>query len=95
MHKNPKRLLLGILIICFVSMFSGFAFGGGIATVLGTINDENQIVDNTGTVYEVADNAMGKEVMAHVGQKIQAKGTVIEDEGLKMITITSYTIIKE
>jgi hypothetical protein len=95
MHKNPKRLLLGILIICFVSMFSGFAFSGGSATIVGTINDENQIVDNAGIVYEVADNALGKEVMAHVGKKIQAKGTVIEDDELKMITITSYTIIKE
>jgi hypothetical protein len=95
MHKSPKRLLLGILIIGFVSMFSGLAFSGGVATIVGTINDENQIIDNAGIVYEVADNALGKEVMANVGKKIQAKGTVIEDEGLKMITITSYTIIRE
>jgi hypothetical protein len=95
MHKNTKRLLTGILILSFVSMFSEFALGGGDVTIVGTINDENQIVDNAGIVYEVADNAMGKEAMAHVGKKIQAKGTVIDDEELKMITITSYTIIKE
>ena len=94
MHKNTKRLLTGILIIGFVSMFAGFAIGGDV-TIVGTVNDENQLVDNAGTVYEVADNEKGEELMEHVGKKIQVKGTVMEDEDGKLITITSYTVMEE
>jgi len=95
MHKNTKRLLTGILIFSFVSMFAGFALGGGNVTIVGTVNDDNQIVDNAGVVYEVADNEMGEEVMEHVGKKLQVKGTVMEDEEGKSISITSYTVIEE
>ncbi len=94
MHKNTKRFLTGILIIGFVSMFAGFAIGGDV-TIVGTVNDENQIVDNAGTVYEVADNEKGEELMEHVGKKIQVMGTVMEGDDGKMITITSFTVIEE
>jgi hypothetical protein len=76
-------------------MFAAIASSGGEVTVVGTINDEYQIVDDGGVVYEVADNEMGEEVLSHVGKKVQVKGTVMEDEGLKLITITSYTVIGE
>ena len=94
MYKLTKRLLTGILIIGFVSMFAGFAIGGNV-TIVGTVNDEYQIVDEAGTVYDVEDNEKGQEITEHVGQKIQVKGTVMEDEDGKMITITSYTVIEE
>jgi hypothetical protein len=94
MHKYTKRLLTGILVLSFVSMFAGFAIGGEV-TIVGTVNDDNQIVDNAGAVYEVGDNDMGEEVMEHVGKKLEVKGTVMEEEDSKMITITSYTVIEE
>ena len=94
MHKNNKKLLTGILILSFVSMFAGFAIGGDV-TIVGTVNDENQIVDDAGTVYDVADNEKGEELMEHVGKKIQVMGTVMEDEDLKVVTITAYTVLEE
>jgi len=94
MHKNIKKLLTGILVLSFVSMFAGFAVGGDL-TIVGTVNDENQLVDNDGTVYELADNEKGQELMEHVGKKIQVMGTVVEGDDGKLITITSYTVIEE
>jgi len=94
MHKNTKKLLTGILILSFISMFAGFAIGGDV-TVVGTVNDENQIVDNDGTVYDVADNEKGEELMEHVGKKIQVMGTVMEGDDGKLITITSFTVVEE
>lgn len=94
MHKTTKRLLTVILIIGFVSMFAGFAIGGDV-TIVGTVNDEYQIVDDAGTVYDVADNEKGEELMEHVGKKIQVKGTVMEGDDGKLITITSYMVIEE
>jgi len=94
MHKNIKRFLTGILVLSFVSMFAGFAIGGDV-TIVGTVNDENQIVDDAGTAYDVADNEKGDELIEHVGKKIQVKGTVTEGDDGRLITITSYTVIEE
>ena len=94
MRKNIKRLLTGILVFSFVSVFAGFAIGEDV-TIVGTVNDENQIVDNAGTVYEVADNEKGEELMEHVGKKIQVMGTVMEGDDGKLITITSFTVVEE
>ena len=95
MYKNIKRLLTGVLIISFVSMFAGLALSEGNVTIVGTINDENQLIDSAGVVYEVADNEMGEEVIEQVGQKLQVRGTVMEGEDGKMITVTSYTVVEE
>ena len=95
MHQNIKRLLTVALIFSFVFMFAGLALSGGGVTIVGIINDDSQIVDNDGVVYEVTDNDMAEEVMEHVGKKLEVKGTVMEEEGSKMITITSYTVLEE
>lgn len=95
MNKNIKKLLMGALIVSFVFMVAGPALSGGDVTIVGTLNDDNQIVDNAGVVYEVAENDMGEEVMEHVGKKMEIKGTVMEEEDSKMITITSYTVLEE
>lgn len=95
MNKNIKKLLMGALIVSFVFMVAGPALSGGDVTIVGTLNDDNQIVDSAGVVYEVAENDMGEEVMEHVGKKMEIKGTVMEEEDSKMITITSYTVLEE
>jgi hypothetical protein len=90
-----KKLLTVALIFSFVFMFAGPALSGGGVTIVGIINDDSQIVDNDGIVYEVTDNDVAEEVMEHVGKKLEVKGTVMEEEGSKMITITSYTVLEE
>ena len=95
MDKNVKRFLTGVLILCFVSTFAGLALAGGDVTIIGTINDDNQFVDSSGTVYEVVDNEMAGEVLEHVGEKVQVMGTVMEGDAGKTITITSYEVIEE
>ena len=86
---------MGALIVSFVFMIASPALSGGAVTIVGTLNDDNQIVDNVGVVYEVAENDMGEEVMEHVGKKLEIKGTVIEEEDSKMITIASYPVLEE
>lgn len=63
-------------------------------TITGTINDANQLVDNTGQTFEIADTDEGNELLTHVGEKVQIKGTVMEDESKKELSISSYEIIK-
>ncbi len=52
---------------------------------------EEYIVD-----YFVADNEKGKELLKHVGEKVKATGTVVEEEdGDLLITVTKYEVIKK
>jgi phosphotransferase system IIA component len=43
----------------------------------------------------VADTEQGKELMTHVGMNVQVKGTVLESEGKKQISVSAYEIIKK
>ena len=63
--------------------------------ISGTINGTNQLVDKDGQIFNVADTEAGKELVTHVGQKVQVKGTVLENEGKKEISVSAYEIIKE
>jgi hypothetical protein len=63
--------------------------------ITGTINDTNQLVDKDGQAFGVADNEQGNELLTHVGEKVEVKGTVMESEGKKLIDVSSYKVIKE
>ncbi len=63
--------------------------------ITGTINDANQLVDKDGQIFDVADTEKGKELLTHIGMKIQVTGTIMESEGKKLISISTYEIIKE
>jgi len=52
-------------------------------------------VDKDGQIFDVADTQQGKELVTHVGLKVQVKGTVMESEGKKQISVSAYEIIKE
>jgi len=62
--------------------------------ITGTINNSNQLVDQDGQIFSVADNEQGKALLSHVGMKVQVKGTVLESEGKRLITVTAYEILK-
>jgi hypothetical protein len=63
--------------------------------ITGTINNANQIVDKDGQIFQVADTKEGKELVTHVGMKVQVKGTVLENEGKKQISVSAYEIMKK
>ncbi len=97
-----RTICLVVCALFMVVMMSGVALSAekkaaeqeqGIM-ITGTINDSNQLVDNDGQIFDIADNEQGNELLTHVGMKVQVKGTVLESEGEKLITVTAYEIIK-
>ncbi len=106
-----KRTIGMVVCALFVVvMMSGVAFSAekGAATaekgaamqdqemmITGTINNANQIVDKDGQIFDVADTEEGKELLTHVGMKVQVKGTVLEKEGKKQISVSAYQIMKK
>jgi hypothetical protein len=95
MNKNMKKILLGILIVGLTVFLSGIAVGQSEVSVSGVVNDDGQLVDDEGMTYDIADNDEGNEVMEMVGRKVSVKGTVMEADGTKIITISSFEIIEE
>ena len=95
MKKTSKNILLGILIISLTVFLSGVALAESEVSISGVINEDGQLVDDGGMTYDIAENDEGNEVMEMVGQKVSVKGTVVEAEGTKLITISSFQIIEE
>jgi hypothetical protein len=95
MEKNMKKVFLGILIIGLTVFLSGTAIAGAEVSISGVINEDGQLVDNDGMAYDIAESEEGDQVMEMVGSKVTVKGTVMESEGTKIITISSFKVIEE
>ncbi|UCH23299.1 MAG: hypothetical protein JSU83_08880 [Deltaproteobacteria bacterium] len=64
-------------------------------TIVGEINEEYQIVAD-GVVYEVASNELGDYLVRnHISAKVKVSGTVSEQEGIKIITVSSFELLAE
>ncbi|MGD9237649.1 MAG: hypothetical protein PVF09_13285 [Desulfobacterales bacterium] len=95
MKKNTKKFFLGILIISLTVFISGLALAGSEVSISGVINEDGQLVDNSGMAYDIADSEQGGELMEMIGQKVTVKGTVMEAEGTKIITVSSFEVVQE
>lgn len=94
MKKSIKKTFLWILVIGLAAMVSGIAVAGNEVSITGTVNEDSQLVDNSGNVYDIADTDEGNDVMGMTGKKVSVKGTIMEEEGTKIISITSFEIIE-
>jgi hypothetical protein len=94
MRINMQKIFSGILIIGFIALLAGMAAAADEVSITGTINTDSQLVDDSGAAYDIGDNEKGNEVMELVGKKVSVKGTVMEAEGTKIITITAFDVIE-
>ena len=90
MKKNTKKIFLGILIVGLTVFLSGIAVAGSEVSISGVINEDGQLVDNSGMTYDIAEGDEGNELMEMAGQRVTVKGTVMEAEGTKIINVSSF-----
>jgi len=95
MKKNKRFLFMGLCAIIIIAFLSGTAISGETMTITGTVNDNYQIVADDNQVYDVVDNEKGAEVTDLVSKKVKVTGTIEEEDGKKVITVTSHEIIGE
>jgi hypothetical protein len=95
MKKNMKRTFIAILIIGLTVFISGIALAGSQISISGVINEDGQLVDGNDIAYDLAENEQGEQIMEMVGQKVAVKGTVMDDEGTKVITVTEFKLLEE
>ena len=63
--------------------------------ISGVINEDGQLVDDGGMAYDIAENEEGDQLLEMIGQKVAVKGTVMEEDGTKVITVTEFKLLKE
>lgn len=90
MKRHIKKISLGILIMGLTVFLSGIAVAGSEVSISGVINEDGQLVDNNGMAYDIADTEAGGELMEMTGSKVTVKGSVMEAEGTKIITVSSF-----
>jgi hypothetical protein len=94
-RRNMKRaFVIGLLAVMLV----GFAFGAGLASepvvIQGQVTEDNQLMDDAGNVFDIADTEAGNEVIENVGQKVEIEGTLMEDNGVKVISVDAFRILE-
>jgi hypothetical protein len=100
-----KTISLAVCALFVAVMISGIAFSADkkAATpsmaqeimITGMVNNANQVVAKDGQTFQIADTKEGMELSSYVGMKVQVKGTVMEKEGKKQITVSNYEVIKK
>ena len=95
MKKNMKKIFLGVLIIGLSVFLSGIVLAGSEVSISGVINEDGQLIDDDGMVYDIAENEEGNEVMDMAGQKVTVKGTVTESEGIKIINVSEFELLED
>jgi hypothetical protein len=63
--------------------------------ITGTVNENYQIEDDDGELYDIGENEKGDELGELIGARVRVTGMVQEEEGLKTIMVTSFEVIKK
>jgi hypothetical protein len=91
-----KKLALIIVSFALVLLwFTGVGLAADMVTIQGQVTEDNQLMDAEGNVFDIADTDKGNEVLSIVGEKVEVRGTLVEGQGMKEITVESYRIIEE
>jgi len=88
-------IIMNILVVFLVAAFAGSILAGESMTIVGTVNEDGQIVADSGTIFEIGDNDKSDAVSENSGTKVEVKGMVEEDSsGNKTIMIESFKVIE-
>lgn len=98
MKRKAMTMMIGLaLVLCLAGL--GWASSTPApeeVQVTGTVMQGGLLVDDQGQEYRMskADGVMDLE--GHVGQKIEVKGTLMENsDGHKILTIDDYKVVSE
>lgn len=95
MRKIGIRLTVGLVFVLLaVFLPATGAFSVERVTIIGTVNDDYQVVTDDGKVYEIDENEKGDELIAQVNKKVKVTGTLEEDGGQRFIMVSDYQILE-
>jgi hypothetical protein len=92
-----KKSIIGIslLVVFLAALVAGSVGAAESMTIVGTVSDDGNIVDENGKIYEIGDNDKTAEVSEQSGKNVEVKGTVEEGTGgNQTIMVESYKVIE-
>ena len=95
MQARNKIIFLSFLALALSFLFFSDSVFASEVTLVGEVNDSQQIVAD-GQIYDVAVTPEGDDlVMNYIAAKVMVKGTVVEKEDTKIITVKSFKVVPE
>jgi type IV secretory pathway TrbL component len=92
---KKKYMFIGFLAMIMIAFLSGPAMSANSVTIVGILNADGQIITDNEQVYEIGENKKGDELFELAGKKVKVTGIVVEEDGTKVITVTSYEVLEE
>lgn len=92
---NTKIWSIATMALAVTLVLFGTSYAGGygdFVTLSGTINSNNQLIDEHGKAYDVSDAVQGLAVRSQVGNKVELRGTVMDQGGQPTFEVHSYKI---
>ena len=86
---------MGLVVLVIGALSMGGTMAQATITIVGEVNDEFQIVTDSGDAYNVYANDVGNEVVEQTGAKVTIRGDVETVEGEKWITIQSFELVAD
>jgi hypothetical protein len=90
-----KLALMGLSAVLVLLWVAGVGLAADMVTIQGQVTEDSKLMDAEGNLFDIADTEKGNEVLGIVGEKVEIRGTVVEAEGMKAITVESYRILEE
>ena len=78
-------------VVLVVALCSPAVFAAEEVAFKGEIMDNGKLLSEEGEEYTIAEEGKGGELAEMAGKTVSVKGTVVEQEGEKVITVISYT----
>ena len=95
MKKMKKKILLGLFILLITGSLFTPAMAMEFTFLFGTVNDNSQLVDDNGDIYEIGLNDLGEELIRYIDKKVKVTGTVLISDYEKVIMVMTYEVIGE
>jgi cell division protein FtsL len=96
MRINRMKAVAVLIVLAMIAIFPLSVGASEMVTIEGEIQDNFQIVDSSGQIYEIADTIQGNTLAEeHIGEKAKVTGTPAQDQDVKIINITTFALITE
>ncbi len=95
MRPKVKKLIANFVMISIVLWTFTFPALADKVTVVGEVNDNQEIVTE-GQIYTVGDSAAGDDLVRnYISQRVKVVGRIVEKEEGNVIIVESFEVVEE
>lgn len=89
-----KMTLISLATVLALVLVAGIGVAAEPVTLRGHVTDDNQLMTEDGEFYDIGETEEGEQLMEMVGEKVEVRGTLIDNEDTKEIQVESFIVVK-